>query len=164
MSVTASWYRRSCGVRPHVLSVSTTDESGPSDLTSYSLWSLQDSQGGNLSYSRFSFKLSLLTSPRQYRSVPERRGSSRSAEVYTGITFWWSMSQRTGARHRADGCVVWPNSGQLRGQANKQWWTGGRHTGVEQPEWQSDGKQQQRIQTGILARRVRPTHESPGQQ
>lgn len=55
----------------------------------------------------FPFRRSLLTSQRQYRSVPERRGSSRSAEVYTGITFRWSVSRRTGARHRADGCVVW---------------------------------------------------------
>lgn len=156
----ARFYRSGCGV-------STCSQCfynrgiRPSDLTSCSLWGLQDSQGGNLSYSTVSFKLSLLKSQRQYWSVPERQGSSSSAEVYTGITFWWSMSQRTEARQRADGCMVWPDSGQLRRQANKQWRTGGRHTGVKQ---QSDGKQQQRIQTGILARRIRRTHGSPGQQ
>lgn len=144
--------------------VSTTDEFRPFDLMSFSLWSLQVSQGGNRSYSTVSLKLSLLMSPRQYWSVPERQGSCSSAEVYSGITFRWSMFQRTGARQRADGCVVWPDIGQLSRQANKQWWTGGRHTGVEQPDWQSDGKQQQRIQTGILAQRLRPMCKSPGQQ
>ena len=34
--------------------------------------------------------------------------------------------------------------------------------GVEQPGWQSDGKQQQRIQIGMLAERVRPKSECPG--
>lgn len=62
---------------------------------------------------QFPFRRSLLTSQRQCGSVPERRGSSRSAEVYAGITFRWSVSRRTGARHRADGCVVWPDGGQL---------------------------------------------------
>lgn len=151
-------------VWPHVHSVSITDEAGPSDLVSCSVWSLQDSQGGILCYSRASFKLSLLMSLRQYRSVPEHRGSSSSVEVYTGKTFWWSMSQRAGARQRAYGCVVWPNSRQPKRHANKQWWTGGRHTGAEQPDWQSDGKQQRRIQSGILASSVRPTHKSPSQQ
>lgn len=35
---------------------------------------------------------------------------------------------------------------------------------VEQPCWQSDGKQQHRIRTGMLARRVRPMHGYLGQQ
>lgn len=35
---------------------------------------------------------------------------------------------------------------------------------LEQPDWQSDGKLQQRIQTGMLAQRVRPMHGSPSQQ
>lgn len=80
----------------------------PSDLTFCSLLKHSGLPGREIFLTvEFPFRRSLLTSQRQYRSVPERRGSSRSAEVYTGITFRWSVSRRTGARHRADGCVVW---------------------------------------------------------
>lgn len=94
--------RDELGVWARVLCVSTTSESVL--LTSHP--ALKDSRGANFSYSSVSIKLSLLVSQIQRRSVPERRGSSRTPEVSTGL--------RTGTRCRTDGCGR-PSSGHLRG-------------------------------------------------
>lgn len=99
--------RDELGVWARVLCVSTTSE--PGLLTSHP--ALKDSRGANFSYSSVSIKLSLLVSQIQCRSVPERRGSSRTPK---GLHWIHTGTRRTGTRCRTDGCGR-PSSGHLRG-------------------------------------------------
>lgn len=124
----------------------------PSDL-----WA---SQGGNGSYS------SLL------QAFPPRVSETiqKCARAPGFLSFCWGLhwNNMLMIRVSEDGSqmVVWfgPTADSSEDEANKRRSTGGRRSGVEQPGWQSDGKQQQRILIGVLAQSVRQASGSPSQQ